>query len=342
MKILQFVITALIIVTITGCQLLPDNSQLRTFRVLVQQGNVIEESKVDALKINMSKKQVTFLMGEPVVSNIFDKNRWDYVYYRKRDPEQTILNIVSIFFEEEKIVGMKRIVKNNDGLFDVQAGSSEFPEFIEDRETAFVKKEIFEDIELEGIKGDDTIVEEFLSKSQLDELKEQDIVKKYNQKEHIESASLDENINISNLEDGITPKNNKINNTEVEINNEDEINKKNDNDIVSDLIRGWSLSWQSKNLEEYFSYYQEDFTSNSFNNNKLWKKDRTNKIIGKSSIDLDIKDLSITFDIAKDEIAVAKFTQHYKSESYSDTVSKEVTLKKMGSNWKIISEDIVQ
>ena len=342
MKILQFVITALIIVTITGCQLLPDNSQLRTFRVLVQQGNVIEESKVDALKINMSKKQVTFLMGEPVVSNIFDKNRWDYVYYRKRDPEQTILNIVSIFFEEEKIVGMKRIVKNNDGLFDVQAGSSEFPEFIEDRETAFVKKEIFEDIELEGIKGDDTIVEEFLSKSQLDELKEQDIVKKYNRKEHIESASLDENINISNLEDGITPKNNKINNTEVEINNEDEINKKNDNDIVSDLIRGWSLSWQSKNLEEYFSYYQEDFTSNSFNNNKLWKKDRTNKIIGKSSIDLDIKDLSITFDIAEDEIAIAKFTQHYKSESYSDTVSKKVTLKKVGSNWKIISEDIVQ
>jgi outer membrane protein assembly factor BamE len=124
MKILQFVITALIIVTITGCQLLPDNSQLRTFRVLVQQGNVIEESKVDALKINMSKKQVTFLMGEPVVSNIFDKNRWDYAYYRKRDPEQTILSMVSIFFEAEKVISMKRIVKNNDGLFDVQAGSS--------------------------------------------------------------------------------------------------------------------------------------------------------------------------------------------------------------------------
>jgi len=194
MKIIQLVIAALVIVNITGCQLLPENAQLRSYRVLVQQGNIIEESKVDALKINMSKKQVTFLMGEPVVSNIFDKNRWDYVYYRKRDPEQTILNIVSIFFEEEKIVGMKRIVKNNDGLFDVQAGSSEFPEFIEDRETAFVKNEIFEDIELEGIKGNDTIVEEFLSKSQLDELKEQDIVKKYTRKERIESAPLDENI----------------------------------------------------------------------------------------------------------------------------------------------------
>ena len=99
MKILQFIIITLVIVNISGCQLLPENAQLRSYRVLVQQGNVIEENKVDVLKINMSKKQVIFLMGEPIVSNIFDKNRWDYVYYRKRDPEETQLNIVSIFFE---------------------------------------------------------------------------------------------------------------------------------------------------------------------------------------------------------------------------------------------------
>ena len=72
MKTLQLIIITLIVANITGCQLLPENSQLGTYRVLVQQGNVIEESKVDALKINMSKKQVTFLMGEPIVSNIFD------------------------------------------------------------------------------------------------------------------------------------------------------------------------------------------------------------------------------------------------------------------------------
>lgn len=342
MKILRLVTTTLIMVTIAGCQLLPENAQLRSYRVLVQQGNVIEESKVDALKINMSKKQVTFLMGEPIVSNIFDKNRWDYVYYRKRDPEQTILNIVSIFFEEERIVSMKRIVKNDDGLFDVQAGSSEFPEFIEDKETASVKNEIFEDIELEGIKGGDTVVEEFLSKSQLDDLEEQNIAKKVTQNEAVENKAAEESINISKSEGDITHKNNKINNIQVEINNEDEINKKNDNDIVSDIIKRWSLSWQSKNLEEYFAYYQKGFTSDSFSNNELWKKYRSNNIKGKSSINLDIKDLSITFTINEDEIAIAKFTQHYKSESYSDTVTKKITLKKTGSDWKIISEDIVQ
>ena len=336
MKIIQLVIAAVIIVTVTGCQLLPENAQLRSYRVLVQQGNLIEESKVDALKINMSKKQVVFLMGEPVVSNIFDKNRWDYAYYRKRDPEETILSMVSIFFKEEKIIGMKRIVKNNDGLFDVRADVSEFPEFIEDKETAAVKKEIFEDIKLEGIKGDDTITEEFLTKSQLDDLEEKNIVKKDIQEEVIDSKVLNESINISKPEDD------KINNISVEIDNEDKVNRKNDNDIVSDVIKGWSESWQSKNLEEYFSYYQEDFTPNTFNNNELWIKDRSRKILGKSAIEIDIKDLSIIFDINEGERAIAEFIQYYKSESYSDTVTKKVVLKKFGSQWKIVSEDIAR
>ncbi|MDA7842164.1 outer membrane protein assembly factor BamE [Gammaproteobacteria bacterium] len=336
MKIIQLAIAALIIATITGCQILPEDAQLRSYRVLVQQGNLIEENKVDALKINMNKKQVIFLMGEPIVSNIFDKNRWDYVYYKKRDPEKTKLSIISIFFEEEKIIGMKRIVKNNDGLFDVQADGSEFPEFIEDKDAAAVKKEIFEDIELEGIKDDDILEEEFLTKSKIDDLKQKNIVKKDIQEEVIESKALDGVINISKPED------NKINNIGVKLDNEDKVSRKNDNDIVIDIIKDWSESWQSKNLSEYFSYYQEDFIPNSFNNNKLWVKDRSKKILGKSTIEIDIKDISIIFDINKEERAIVEFMQYYKSESYSDVVTKKIIFEKFGGQWKIVSEDIAQ
>ena len=336
MKIIQLVIAALMIVTITGCQLLPENAQLRSYRVLVQQGNVIEESKVDALKINMSKKQVIFIMGEPIVNNIFDKNRWDYAYYRKRDPEQTILNMVSIFFEEEKVIGMKRIVKNNDGLFDIQSDDFEFPEFLEDKETAALKKEVFEDIKLEGVKSDDIMIEEFSTQSQLDDLEESNIVKKDTQEDKIDSEVLDRPLNISKSED------NKINNASAGIDGESEVNRKNDNDIVSDIIKGWSKSWQSKNLERYFLYYQKDFTTNSFNNNELWRKDRVGKIQDKHTIEIEIKDLSITFDIDEGEIAIAEFIQYYKSASYSDTVTKKIILKKFMGQWKIISEDIAQ
>ena len=52
----------------------------RVYRLAVQQGNVITQEMVDSLKPGMTREQVAFIMGEPVVRNPFDNNRWDYVY----------------------------------------------------------------------------------------------------------------------------------------------------------------------------------------------------------------------------------------------------------------------
>jgi len=60
MKILFLILIQMAMIIVSGCQLLPDNAQLKSYRVLVQQGNVIDESKVDSLKINMTKEQVIF------------------------------------------------------------------------------------------------------------------------------------------------------------------------------------------------------------------------------------------------------------------------------------------
>ena len=68
MRIAKKALAVMLLINVAGCQLLPENAQLKSYRVLVQQGNVIDESKVDALKINMTKEQVTFLLGEPVVA----------------------------------------------------------------------------------------------------------------------------------------------------------------------------------------------------------------------------------------------------------------------------------
>lgn len=52
----------------------------------VQQGNVIDKEELDQLKVGMTKKQVKFLLGSPIIIDTFHKNRWDYVYtFRKGD-----------------------------------------------------------------------------------------------------------------------------------------------------------------------------------------------------------------------------------------------------------------
>lgn len=46
----------------------------------VQQGNVIDKKEFDQLKTGMTKKQVKFLLGSPIIKDAFHQDRWDYVY----------------------------------------------------------------------------------------------------------------------------------------------------------------------------------------------------------------------------------------------------------------------
>jgi len=328
MIFIRIFIATLLFFSISACQLLPEDAQLRSYRVLVQQGNVIEESKIDALKINMTKEQVIFLLGEPVLNNIFDKNRWDYVYYKKRDPEVSRLNMISIFFKNENVVSMKRIVKNDDGLFEISGKTNhDEPEFLEDNETASLKQEVFDNIKLEGIKDENISIEGF----DVDGLKEDK-----NNEKIIENEKIITNEEISKVTDGLKKEN-------IETLKEvKKIKRKNDNEILSEIINNWAQAWQGKDLEKYFSFYIDEYTSEYFNDHLLWKKDRTNRISGKNEIQIEISELSLEFEIDENELAVAKFTQKYMSDNYSDKVVKELSLKKINKNWKIISEKVIE
>jgi outer membrane protein assembly factor BamE len=46
----------------------------------VQQGNLVTQENVAQLKPGMTKDQVRFLLGTPLVTDIFHANRWDFVY----------------------------------------------------------------------------------------------------------------------------------------------------------------------------------------------------------------------------------------------------------------------
>jgi len=69
-------------------------------RIDVQQGNLIELEQLEKLKVGMDKSQARFVLGTPIVVDIFHDKRWDYVYSRRREGEQTTeFKRVSLFFE---------------------------------------------------------------------------------------------------------------------------------------------------------------------------------------------------------------------------------------------------
>ncbi len=186
---------------IASCQLLPEDFQVKTYRVPVQQGNVIEQNNVDKLRINMTKEQVEFLLGKPILNNIFNKNRWDYAYYKKMEPDETKLSLISLFFKDDKLTSIKRIAKNKDGLF--QVNTNKEPEFSENHDKKITNNELFETIKLEGSINENIIIENFNN-----DAKEKNNVDKNNEEnKNIINSKKTENLGNTENEDKLFEKN---------------------------------------------------------------------------------------------------------------------------------------
>src|SRR5580704_7873586 len=79
------------------------------YRMNIQQGNYLEARTVNQLQQGMTRSQVRYLLGTPMVPDAFDKERWDYLYYfkrgRLRHPEERHL---IVWFKEEKVDKFER------------------------------------------------------------------------------------------------------------------------------------------------------------------------------------------------------------------------------------------
>ena len=74
------------------------------YRPSVSQGNLIKQEDLDQVEIAMTRNQVRFLLGSPMIDDPFSRNRWDYVYYLKIGrKEASQKRWVSIFFVDDVV-----------------------------------------------------------------------------------------------------------------------------------------------------------------------------------------------------------------------------------------------
>ena len=85
----------LVFLVSTGCSI---------YKVDVQQGNVIDPKKLAQVKIGMKKKQVIFLIGNPLLTDPFHQDRWDYVHAFTPGGGKTSSKILTLYFEGETLV----------------------------------------------------------------------------------------------------------------------------------------------------------------------------------------------------------------------------------------------
>lgn len=73
----------------------------------ILQGNVLDKDELSQVKEGMSKRQVLLLLGSPSVADPFHQDRWDYVYTLAPRGGKISQRILTLRFEDEKLVNME-------------------------------------------------------------------------------------------------------------------------------------------------------------------------------------------------------------------------------------------
>ena len=78
-------------------------TNLSPHKIAIQQGNLITQTMVDRLKPGMSKRQVEFVLGTPLIADTLQQDQWHYVYSLKLGNGQQIKKQLAVYFDKDKL-----------------------------------------------------------------------------------------------------------------------------------------------------------------------------------------------------------------------------------------------
>ena len=77
---------------------------LSAHKIDIQQGNYVTQDMVAKLKPGMSRSQVRFALGTPLIADPFHPDRWDYVYVLHKKGRLVEQRRIVVVFKEDKLV----------------------------------------------------------------------------------------------------------------------------------------------------------------------------------------------------------------------------------------------
>lgn len=79
------------------------------YRMPIQQGNFLDADQVAQLQQGMTRSQVAFLLGTPMVPTAFDTDRWDYYYYTRNSRlQKPQTRRLTVYFQNDMVSRIER------------------------------------------------------------------------------------------------------------------------------------------------------------------------------------------------------------------------------------------
>jgi outer membrane protein assembly factor BamE len=111
-----------------GCKQMPDvPTIISPYKIDIQQGNVVTQEMVSKLKVGMTRAQVRFALGSPLVVDPFRTDRWDYVYSYQKQGKQVERRRITVIFDEDKLVRIAGDVVPIDGTLAPETPANKSP-----------------------------------------------------------------------------------------------------------------------------------------------------------------------------------------------------------------------
>lgn len=97
MRVVTIFTTIALALTLTHC------ASYDFSRRVVEQGNLLPQSKIERLRLGMSKNDVAILMGTSLLSPTFNNDRWDYAYTFRKGNGSLLVHNLSLYFSHNRL-----------------------------------------------------------------------------------------------------------------------------------------------------------------------------------------------------------------------------------------------
>lgn len=354
--------------TLAACSYAPKYQM--PYRIDVQQGNALEQESVEKLKLGLSRSQVRFLLGTPLLVDPFHNNRWDYVYNYRKAGKLTEERRLVLFFDGDSLVRIESEGFPPKGEVPAPKPGSDAPVAPKPNaaaEPAAVKPaaaatpapapepvavvETPKPVEkpqpkpvVETAPANVQTVRPQTATTGQNSLEKTSIVAPLQSDEPKPDAAA-----------GKPAAPNAATSEPVALQVESNVSAIRTDAMpdvagassapvpaeeqIGNALKSWADAWRSRNEEAYFAAYAPNFKPEGGESRDEWEKRRRLLLGVTRNIDLRID--GVTTEIVTEDRAHVSFRQFYRSESYQDAVIKQLKFVRVDNLWLIEEERVL-
>lgn len=96
--------TFICVFILLGCE----SKLLTVYKIDIQQGNSLETEAVNKIQLGMSKEQVRFVLGTPIIRDVFHPDRWDYIYHFTPGYGEQQRRQLTLLFDRDEVIDIRK------------------------------------------------------------------------------------------------------------------------------------------------------------------------------------------------------------------------------------------